>query len=175
MKTKFGKRIELFFNNLKQIKIDQDNKVQYLNDIQQEIIDPKSKFNSLNLSANKDYSAISTVLSIPENYQISGSDIMKYQKLQEYARPINQYINNDLNWGQYFLAPDFYYIDEVNDINEKNGEVEIFEEVSCSYIATWKYAPVLDRYPNFKWEVVAFLGINILLIAAIVVGLIIIF
>lgn len=34
LKTKFGKRIQQFFNNLKQIKIDKDNRKQFLIDIQ---------------------------------------------------------------------------------------------------------------------------------------------
>ena len=35
LKTKFGKRIQQFFNNLNQIKIDRDNRKQFLIDIQQ--------------------------------------------------------------------------------------------------------------------------------------------
>ena len=170
MKTAFGKRIAQFFANIKQIKIDKENRKSFLRDIEEEIIDPKSRFNYFHLSTNEDKTAITTVVSIPENFQLAGSDIMKYQKLQEVVRPINFYINNELNWGQYFLAPNFYYIDEIND---SPSDDEILEEVSCSYVVEWKYEPVLKKYPNFKWELTSFIGINTLLIGGLIALLII--
>lgn len=171
MKTKFGKQIKQFFDNIKQIKIDRDVRKAFLNDIKYEIQDPKSEFNHLHLSTDEKYDSITTIISIPESFQLAGSDIMKYQKLQELARPINAYINKKLNYGEYFLAPEFYYIDNVDDRNE-DGE-EILEEVSCSYVAEWKYAPVLDNYPNFKWELTGFIVANTLLIGALTTLLII--
>lgn len=172
MKTKFGKRIQQFFENIKQIKIDKNNRQLFLNDIQREIVDPKSKFNEYNLAVNDDKTAITTVVSIPENFQLAGSDIMKYQKLQEIIKPINRYINNDLNWGQYFEVPDFYYIEQYDE-NQKQDDDEILEEISCSYVAEWKYKPILDRFPNFKWELTAFIGINLSLIGGLVALLIV--
>lgn len=158
LKTKFGKRIQQFFNNLNQIKIDRDNRKQFLIDIQQEIADPKSKFNEYRLAVNEDMTAITSVISIPENFQLAGSDIMKYQKLQEVCMPITRYIATDINWGDYFEAPNFYYIEEFDDVNKPNDE--ILETVSCSYVVEWKYAPILDRFPKFKWELTTFIGIN---------------
>lgn len=170
MKTKFGKQIEQFFNNIKQIKKDKNAKKSFINDIKQEIQDPRSKFNLLHLSTNENYSSITTIISIPESFQLAGSDIMKYQKLQEIAKPINLYINNDLNYGNYFLSPEFYYIDN---IPENTDEDEVLSEVSCSYVAEWKFAPMLDAYPNFKWEMTAFIGINSMIIGGLITLLII--
>ena len=172
MKTKFGKRIEQFFNNLKQIKIDKKIRKDFINDIKHEIQDPRSKFNALHLSTDENYNSITTIISIPESFQLSGSDIMKYQKLQELSKPINLYISKDLNYGEYFLAPEFFYIDNVG-APETGDNNEILEEVSCSYVAEWKYAPLLNAYPNFKWELGAFIGINSALIGALVTLLIV--
>lgn len=171
LKTKFGKRIRQFFNNLKQIKIDRENRKQFLIDIQQEIADPKSKFNEYRLAVNEDMTAITTVVSIPENYQLAGSDIMKYQKLQEVILPITRYIATDINWGDYFEAPNFYYIEEYDDDNKPSDE--ILETVSCSYVVEWKYAPILDRFPNFKWELTSFIGINSVILGGLIALLIV--
>ena len=171
LKTKFGKRIQRFFNNLKQIKIDRDNRKQFLIDIQQEIADPKSKFNEYRLAVNDDMTAITAVVSIPENFQLAGSDIMKYQKLQEVCMPITRYIATDINWGDYFEAPNFYYIEEFDDNNKPNDE--ILETVSCSYVVEWKYAPVLDRFPKFKWELATFIGINSVILGGLITLLIV--
>lgn len=169
-KTKFGKRIQQFFNNLKQIKIDKDNRKQFLIDIQQEIADPKSKFNEYRLAVNEDMTAITSIVSIPENFQLAGSDIMKYQKLQEAILPITRYIAADINWGDYFEAPNFYYIEEFDNDNKPSDE--ILETVSCSYVVEWKYAPILDRFPKFKWELAAFIGINSIILGGLIALLI---
>lgn len=171
LKTKFGKRIQQFFNNLKQIKIDRDNRKQFLIDIQQEIADPKSKFNEYRLAVNEDMTAITGIVSIPENFQLAGSDIMKYQKLQEVCMPITRYIATDINWGDYFEAPNFYYIEEFDDDNKPSDE--ILETVSCSYVVEWKYAPILDRFPNFKWELISFIGINSVILGGLIALLIV--
>ena len=125
----------------------------------------------MHLSTDENYNSITTVVSLPENFQLSGTDIMKYRKLQEIIEPINEYINKDINYGSYFLAPEFYYIDNVS-ANPKN-EDEILEEVSCSYVVEWKYAPVLDEYPNFKLELAAFVGINSLILGGLIALLIV--
>ena len=170
MKSNFRKRIELFFENIKQIKIDKDIRKTFLEDIKNEIRDPRSKFNKMHLSTDEKYNSISTIISLPENYQLAGSDIMKYQKLQELVMPINKYIRDDINYGEYFTAPEFYYIDN---INENQDEDEVLSEVSCSYVAEWKYKPALDRYPNFKWEMITFISVNTLLLGALTTLLII--
>ena len=172
MKTKFGKRIEQFFQNLKQIKIDRKIRKDFINDIKHEIQDPRSQFNALHLSTDENYNSITTILSLPESFQLSGSDIMKYQKLQELARPINLYIGKELNYGEYFKSPEFFYIDNISSTNDTN-ENEILEEVSCSYVAEWKYAPLLDAFPNFKWEFTAFIGINSLILGSLITLLIV--
>lgn len=171
LKTKFGKRIQQFFNNLKQIKIDRENRKQFLIDIQQEIADPKSKFNEYRLAVNDDMTAITTIVSIPENYQIAGSDPMKYNKLLETIKPITRYIAVDINWGDYFEAPNFYYIEEFDNDNKQSDE--ILETVSCSYVVEWKYAPILDRFPKFKWELTSFIGINSVILGGLIALLII--
>lgn len=171
LKTKFGKRVQQFFSNLKQIKIDRDNRKQFLIDIQQEIADPKSKFNEYRLAVNDDMTAITGIVSIPENFQLAGSDIMKYQKLQEVCMPITRYIATDINWGDYFEAPNFYYIEEFDDANKPSDE--ILETVSCSYVVEWKYAPILDRFPKFKWELASFIGINSVILGGLIALLIV--
>ena len=171
MKITFKDKVRQFFNNIKQIKIDKEVRKSFLNDIKYEIQDPKSEFNKLFLSTDENYNSITTIVSIPENFQLEGSDIMKYQKLQEMVKPINLYIGRKLNYGEYFSAPEFYYIDNVNDTTI-DGE-EILSEVSCSYVAEWKYSPVLSKYPNFKFEMAAFIGINTLLLGVLIALLII--
>ena len=170
MKSKFRQRVKLFFENIKQIKIDKNIRKTFVEDIKKEITDPRSEFNRLHLSTDEKYNSITTIVSLPENYQLAGSDIMKYQKLQELVMPINKYIRDNINYGEYLAAPEFYYIDSINDnVNED----EVLSEVSCSYVAEWKYTPVLEKYPNFKWEMAAFVGINTLLLGALAALLIV--
>ncbi len=168
MKLTFKERVKQFFNNVKQIKIDREKRKSFINDLKHEIQDPRSQFNSLHLSTDENYNAITTIVSIPESFQLAGSDIMKYQKLQELVRPINIYINKDLNYGQYLLSPEFFYIDNIAD-----NDGEILEEVSCSYVAEWKFSPLLDAVPTFKWELAAFIVINLAFIGSIITALII--
>ncbi|WQJ53295.1 MAG: hypothetical protein [Wendovervirus sonii] len=163
MFKKFTETVGQFFKNLKQIKIDKINRELFINDIKQEIIDPKSIFNKLKLQCDPDYKYILTVINIPEEFQIGGSDIDKYRKLNELIRPINKYIISNLNWGEYFVSPEFYYIDTNMDIDNM-----VDDEISCAYVASWKYSPILDKYPNFKYQLTAFICINMALIAGIV-------
>jgi len=115
--------------------------------------------------------AITTIVSIPENYQIAGSDPMKYNKLLETIKPITKYIAADINWGDYFEAPNFYYIEEFDNDNKQDDE--ILETVSCSYVVEWKYAPILDRFPKFKLELASFIGINSVILGGLIALLII--
>lgn len=170
MKSKFTQRIKQFFDNIKQIKIDKQMRKEFLKDIQKEIADPKSKFNQFHLSTDENFNSITAIVSIPENYQLASNDAMKYQKLQELIKPINLYIGNTICWGEYFKAPNFYYIDEIDDEKQDN---QILEEVSCSYVVEWKYAPVLDKYPNFKKEFAAFCTLNTALVGGLIALLIV--
>lgn len=158
--NKFIQQVKQFFTNIKQIKIDKQSKEKFIEDINLEMADPKSKFNKFKLALSEDYSSVTGIISIPENYQLAASDIMKYQKLNEIVRPINVYLATELNWGEYLKAPDFYYIDT------DDAENTIKEEESCSYIAEWKFAPILEQQPNFWWQMAAFIGINILILGA---------
>jgi len=166
MFTSFKETVIQFFKNIKQIKTDQKNRELFVEDMKQEVIDPRSKFNQLKLQCDPDYTRISMIVNLPEEFQIAGSEIDKYRKLNEMVRPINRYITSDLNWGEYFSRPDFYYIDTNLDMDN------ITDEVSCAYVASWKYQPVLDKYPNFKYQVAAFTGINAGLIASIILMII---
>ena len=159
---KFKYIINEFFDNIKQIKIDKQKRIQYLEDIKIEIQNPDSQYNKFQLSSNEDYTSVSYVTSIPENYQIAGSDIMKLGKLQEDIRPIMEYLIK-LGYGDYFTAPQYFYVDEEDD--QQNA---VLNEVSCTYIVKWDFQPVLNRYPKFKWQFVAFIGINVLILAAVV-------
>lgn len=114
--------------------------------------------------------AITAIVSIPENFQLAGSDPMKYRKLQEIIEPINRYIAADINWGDYFEQPNFYYIEEFDD--NKSSD-EILETISCSYVVEWKYAPILDKFPNFKLELTTFIGINSLILGGLIALLIV--
>ena len=60
---------------------------------------------------------------------------------------------------------------EFDDNNKPNEE--ILETVSCSYVVEWKYAPVLDRFPKFKWELALFIGINSVILGGLITLLIV--
>lgn len=162
---KFKYIVKQFFDNIKQIKIDKETRKQYLQDIKDEIRNPNSNYNKFQLSSNEDYTSISYVTNIPENYQIAGTDIMKLSKLQEDIRPIMEYLIN-LGYGEYFTAPQYFYV-ETKDDDQKDENV--LSEVSCTYIIKWDYKPILDMFPYFKWQLAAFIGINLILLAAIIV------
>jgi len=154
--------IQQFFLNIKQIKTDKENRKKFIEDITQEIVDPMSTFNKLKLQCDDEYTRISCVINIPEEYQMAGSDIDKYRKLNELTRPVNKYLVRELNWGEYFLNPDFYYIDTNTDPNM------VSDEISCAYIATWKYSPVLNKYPNFKYQLAFVAGMAVAVIAGLI-------
>lgn len=160
---KFKYIVQQFFDNIKQIKKDRINRKQYLEDIKIEIQNPDSLYNKYKLTSNDDYTSISYVTNIPENYQLAGTDIMKLGKLQEDIRPIMEYLIR-LGYGDYFTAPQYFYIETEDDQQTDN----VLSEVSCTYIIKWDYKPMLDKFPYFKWQLAAFFGINIAILAAII-------
>ena len=44
---------------------------------------------------------------------------------------------------------------------------------NVSYVVEWKYAPVLDRFPKFKWELASFIGINSVILGGLIALLIV--
>lgn len=139
-----------FFENLKQIKIDKVNRKKFLADIQQEVLNVNSKFNLYRLSMDDTFTKMSCYITVPENYQLAGTDALIYSKLREEARAINEYIGKEIGWGEYFVAPEFFYVEDPDDV----------ENVSCTYIAVWRYEPVLKKFPKFWKQFAAFVGIN---------------
>lgn len=162
--TTIKRSINTFFEDVKQIKVDKDNRKKFVEEIGYEIGNVNSKFNTYGLHMDEGFKRISCYVSIPENYQLAGSDAMIYSKLKEEVRPVNEYIGKDIMWGEYFVAPEFYYVDDVEDP----------ENVSCTYLAIWNYTPVLASKVNFKKQLFAFITINTLLIAGIVIFIILI-
>lgn len=131
--------IENFINNVKQIKKDIVNRKNFLIDIKREIVNPNSAFNIFNLNIDEEYKKISTFIKLPPEMQIKENDASKYKYLKDYSRQITLYIGTDLNWGEYFLAPNFYYIEDEDDT----------ENISCTYLAVWEYKPVILENKNF--------------------------
>lgn len=160
---KFLNSIYNFISNVKQIKIDIQNRKKFLVDIAREQRDVNSTFNKYKLFCDSDYNTISCVIPIPENFQLSGTDLQIYDKLQDEVRPINTYIGTELNWGEYFVAPEFFHIEDEDSDNNIN-QSELKKMVSCTYLAIWRYTPVILTNKRF-W--VQFTSVVIGLIAII--------
>jgi len=150
--------LTLFFSNIKQYSIDKKNRKLFVQEIQKEIENPSSQFNKLKLNCDEGLNNISWLIVVPENYQLAGTDAMIYNKLKEDSYPVLNYLSKDLNWGEYLLSPEFYHIEDNDDD----------EAVSCTYLARCQYQPVLNKYPNFKWEFITFVGLNCLLLGSLI-------
>lgn len=161
--------IQGFFENIKQIKIDKKNWEIWKKEIQAEIDNPNSNFHTYKMNISDDYKTLSAVLTIPENFQIGASDAIKYSKLNEESFYITKYIQ-ELNWGEYFYWPKYYYVESELDENDK--PINAKDQVSCTYLAVWDFLPIHKTYNKFKEKLIAFFCINAALLGSLITALI---
>lgn len=169
--NKFKLNVIGFFDNIKQIGIDRKNRKIWREEIGAEVRNPNSKFNMYDMKISDDFKQLSAFIVIPENYQVGASDTMKYAKLREESHIINNYIN-EINWGEYFTMPKFYYIEDEIDTDEDKSTLAP-DQVSCTYLAVWEYTDVYKQYNNFGKKLAAFVGINTAILGALITGLIV--
>ena len=148
----FGKH----FGILKQGILDIKNFIKFRKTIITEEQSPKSKFNELGLHANKLKNIIYTVKDIPENYETAGTDAMKYYYLIDLCRPINNYFQSTLNWGEYMIY-EFWHFENLDEPKEN-----VF-----TYQIEWHFKPICLFRPMFWFDLVIACGAA----AALVCGL----
>ena len=138
------------FQILKQGYYDIKNFYKFKKDMIKEADFSKSDFNKYHLNLNKYKTVIYTQLDIPENFEEAGSDEMKYQYLLDLIKPINNYLQNKLFWGEY-LVYNFLHFENEEDPNQKIR----------SYIVTWAFTPISIN--TFKFYRNLFLTLGFLL------------
>ena len=154
--------IPQFFNDIRMLFLDIKNKKLFKKDMISEREDPKSAFNSYNMVINPDYTIISSIVSIPEAFQIGAiNDIERMNKLKELTNPMMTYLSVNLGWSEYLLMPEYYHIEDPSDEHE-----------SLTYLVMWKFQPyVLGNYSLlFKDFFLCLSAILLILIAIMFVG-----
>lgn len=118
-----------------QSKLDKRNRELFKQTIQDEYNDRMSEFNKFNLRADNDYTEIGYVIDIPEEYQTRGQEWQIMDKLNENGYFISIYLQDKLGFREYVSEPSYFHIEDPNDT----------QNVSCSYLATWTYRPILTH------------------------------
>ena len=111
-----------------------------------EINDPQSKFNGFELKVDDSFSRLSAIISIPEEFQIAGTDMDIMNKLKEIVKPITNYICFELGWAEYILVPEFFYLDDPQ-----------CPGTSRTYLVVWQYKSIVLDEPSFWWKFISFL------------------
>lgn len=167
---KLSESIKKFFKDWKQTKTDKKNIELWKADIKHEAAKLDSKFNAFGLTLDDSLMTITAIVTLPEAYQFSNNDALKYAKLKEDVMPINIYLARDLNWGEYINKPEFYYVEEdVSDdnLNDSTNEKEnVLTGVSCTYLAIWRFKPLVKKDANYIMKHIAFYGIDALILAS---------
>ena len=123
-----------FFRQIKYLFIDIKNRKKFKQEITLELEDPASKMNGFEITSNSNFTRLSSIVSIPDEFQLSGTEIDKLNKLKELVKPMTNYICFELGWAEYILVPEFFYLDD-----------PIQPNMSRSYLVIWQYKPlVLD-------------------------------
>lgn len=123
--------------------------------------DPESKFNLFELKMDDSFSRLSVLLTIPEEFQIAGTDIDIMNKLKEIVRPMTNYICFELGWAEYILVPEFFYVDDPSVPGE-----------SRTYLVMWQYKPMVMDDSVFWWKFTGLiLGVGALLGGLITAGI----
>jgi hypothetical protein len=123
--------------------------------------DPESKFNGFELKMDDSFSRLSVVITIPEEFQIAGTDMDIMNKLKEIVKPITNYICFELGWAEYILVPEFFYIDDPQNPG-----------ASRSYLVMWQYKSVVLDEPNFWRKLVALSLTAIIFLTGFIAGII---
>lgn len=114
-------------------------------DILLEINNSKSLFHDYNLHINKLKNIIYTDVNIPDDYEQNATDKMKLDYLIDLIKPINQYFQQQLLWGEY-LTYKFYHYENNDDPSEliKTYHVEWeFTPYECYNFRFWRNLIIL--------------------------------
>lgn len=142
--------IQLAFKDIK-------NRKAFASDINDAKADPRSLFSRYGLIVNEDYTKISLLFNVPENFILNGNERLLNMKIQEIIEPVTKYLSYTLGWAEYIIVPQIFHIED-NDTS--TGE-------SLTYLSVWEWAPIKSKYYLLKVGLIS-LGI----IAAITTGLI---
>lgn len=131
-----------FIKKIKQIKVDKKNREEFKDFFRKEFADPRSQFNQFNLKLDADEETISTVISLPDNFD-AANDAFKFRKLRELTKPINDYLIIKSSFVEYLGLPEFYVIEDAEE-----------EAPTGNYLVVWKFNPVVLNDKKF-WTTLA--------------------
>lgn len=129
--SKMKKAFMDFITDVRQVSIDKENRKKFISEMKIEMSKPQSKFNRYGLKMDDTFETISCIVTIPENFQLSGNDAIIKSKLNDEVKPVNIYLVKELNWGEYIEKPNFYHIELDDDDTE-----------TCDYLVTWSYKDI---------------------------------
>ena len=92
-----------FIKKIKQIKVDKKNREEFKDFFRKEFADPRSQFNQFNLKLDADEETISTVISLPDNFD-AANDAFKFRKLRELTKPMSPGQFDEYAWPEYLNA-----------------------------------------------------------------------
>lgn len=146
-------KIEETKNMFLQSSLDKENKKKFQEIIQEQFNDRNSKFNEFGLRTDKEFTEIGYVIDIPEEYQSRGKDWQIMDKLNENGYFVTMYLKKELGFENYVSNPKYYHIEDPSDETS----------LSCSYLATWNYTPMLQKEHHnkiLKIKVISGIGIG---------------
>lgn len=133
---------------MKQGFIDVKNYFLWKKTIKNEILRYKSEFITYDLNVNNRYTTIHKFVDMPPEYETSKSFSDKFYYLVEMIKPVNNYLKNQLGWGEY-LTYRFYKIEDPDDAND----------TVYTYLVVWYFRPIVLSRPIFWIYLIITLGI----------------
>ena len=134
------------------------NYIDFIKTIKREKSDPNSQLNKYNIKINKIYNLYFQVSLSDADSQLPEN--LKSMALIEKIAPINKYLDQDLDFGEY-LVPEFnQFLDEKGNKSNSFGIVYYFEfnQISLKWIIKWLLiiGLIIYFYPNIinfinKW------------------------
>lgn len=130
IKSKF---IELT-NMYRQMKLDSKYYSDYKEMLEIEFADRESSFVKMGLKLAEDQETLTYTFKIPEEFQTSGKDWMIYDKLNESTYFVTEFLKTQVGLHHYISQiPEYFHVEDPNS-----------NDLSLTYIAFWKFQPVIQ-------------------------------
>jgi len=132
----FEKLKEFFYetiNAYRQIGLDKKYRQDFIRVIHEAAADAESPFVKQNFKIGDDGESVFLVTSVPVEFQTSGQDYMIMNKLNENTYFSTQFLKTQMGGGEYITIPEFYHVEDPSS-----------EEVSLTYLAVWRFNPMID-------------------------------
>lgn len=142
-------------NAYRQIGLDKKYKKEFVRVIHEASADAESPFVKQNFKIGDDGESVFLVTSVPVEFQTSGQDYLIQDKLNENTYFATQFLKREMGGGEYITIPEFYHVEDPSS-----------EEISLTYLAVWRFNPMVDDKLKPKIYMKVF-GIPLAVVAAV--------